>query len=288
MGINFRNVTFKYAKKASKNTLNELNLEISENAEFIAILGHTGSGKSTLIQLCNALNIPTTGTVEINDQVVHSLPQQNKKLRLKKIREYAGLVFQFPEYQLFEETVIKDIAFGPKNFGKTEQEAIEKAKEVCDTLNISKNLYERSPFSLSGGQKRKIAIAGIIACDPKILMLDEPTVGLDPKGKDELMSLLVEIQKNTKKTIVMISHDMNIVAKYATRTIVLKDGNLVFDGKTRDLFEDEEKLKDFNLALPEASRIALELKKQSLIKFTHLPLTKEELKEVILRGDIYE
>ena len=282
MGLNIQNVTFKYAKKAPKNTINNINLTINDKDEFIAILGHTGSGKSTLVQLMNALLIPTSGTITVNEQTVTSSERENKKIKFKLIRQHIGLVFQFPEYQLFEDSVIKDITFGPKNFGKNEDEAKHEALKVASILRISPDLLERSPFSLSGGQMRKVAIAGILASNPDILILDEPTVGLDPRGKIELMKLLKEIQDKTHKTIIMISHDMNVVAEYAKRIIVMNQGNLVFDGKKRDLFEDPDKLSSFNLDYPECAKIALELKNRGLIKFKELPLTKDELYQVLV------
>lgn len=282
MGLNIQNVVFKYAKKAPKNTINNVNLTINDKNEFIAILGHTGSGKSTLVQLMNALLIPTSGTVTVNEQTVTSSERENKKIKFKLIRQHIGLVFQFPEYQLFEDSVINDIMFGPKNFGKTEEEAKKEALKVASILRIAPNILDRSPFSLSGGQMRKVAIAGILASNPDILILDEPTVGLDPRGKIELMKLLQEIQAETQKTIIMISHDMNVVAEYAKRIIVMNQGNVVFDGEKRSLFEDLDNLSSFNLDLPECAKIALELKNRGLIKFNQLPLTKDELYKVLV------
>lgn len=289
MGINFQEVTFKYFKKSSKNTLNNINLNIDNQDEFIAILGHTGSGKSTLVQLMNALQLPTTGMIKIDDRVINQKGLKDKKIKLKTIRKHVGLVFQFPEYQLFEDTVLKDIMFGPKNFGLSTEEAKEKAIAAAKSIYIDDDILKRSPFNLSGGQMRRVAIAGILASDPQILILDEPTVGLDPKGKIELMELLVDIQEKTHKTIIMISHDMNVVARYATRTIVLAHGNLVFDGPKRKLFSDVEMLHKFNLDLPECAKIALELKNKGIIEFSTLPLTKDELYNLILKdGDSHE
>ncbi len=289
MGINFQEVTFKYFKKSSKNTLNNINLNINNQDEFIAILGHTGSGKSTLVQLMNALQLPTTGMIKIDDRVINQKGLKDKKIKLKTIRKHVGLVFQFPEYQLFEDTVLKDIMFGPKNFGLSTEEAKEKAIAAAKSIYIDDDILKRSPFNLSGGQMRRVAIAGILASDPQILILDEPTVGLDPKGKIELMELLVDIQEKTHKTIIMISHDMNVVARYATRTIVLDHGNLVFDGPKRKLFSDVEMLHKFNLDLPECAKIALKLKNKGIIEFSTLPLTKDELYNLILKdGDSHE
>lgn len=283
MGINFQNVTFKYVKKASNNTLNNINISIKDNDEFIAILGHTGSGKSTLVQLMNALLLPTTGNVIINEQIVTNNKRKNAKVKFKLIRAHVGLVFQFPEYQLFEDTVMKDILFGPKNFGMSPDEAKLEAEKVAKLLKIPDEILERSPFSISGGQMRKAAIAGILASNPNILILDEPTVGLDPKSKLELMELLHNIQVETHKTIIMVSHDMNVVAQYAKRVIVMNDGNIVYDGPKNELFQNVNKLSSFNLGLPECAKIALELKNRDLISFSTIPLTKQELFDIIVK-----
>ncbi len=279
MEINFRNVNFTYDSKSKLETLKNINLTISESNEFISILGHTGSGKSTLVQLMNALIIPTSGNLTILNQEIKT--KKNKNKNLKEIRKQIGLVFQFPEYQLFEETVLKDVMFGPMNFGKTKEEAEEIAIKTLKQLNVDESLYEKSPFNLSGGQKRKVAIAGILASDPDILILDEPTVGLDPVGRHELLELLKNIHETTNKTIILITHDMNVVTKYTRRTLVLNNGEIVYDGKTKELFENYKKLEYYNLDLPYISKIALKLKKQELIDFSKLPLTLEELHNLI-------
>ena len=279
MEINFRNVNFTYDSKSKLETLKNINLTISESNEFISILGHTGSGKSTLVQLMNALIIPTSGNLTILNQEIKT--KKNKNKNLKEIRKQIGLVFQFPEYQLFEETVLKDVMFGPMNFGKTKEEAEEIAIKTLKQLNVDESLYEKSPFNLSGGQKRKVAIAGILASDPDILILDEPTVGLDPVGRHELLELLKNIHETTNKTIILITHDMNVVTKYTRRTLVLNNGEIVYDGKTKELFENYKKLEYYNLDLPYISKIALKLKEQELIDFSKLPLTLEELHNLI-------
>lgn len=288
MGINFQDVTFKYSKKSHVNTINKTNIVVNDNEEFIAILGHTGSGKSTLVQLMNALNIPSSGYVIVNNQIVSSNIHKNKKVKFKLIRSHIGLVFQFPEYQLFENTVLKDIMFGPKNFGRKTEEAQADALEAATLLKIPSTILERSPFSLSGGQMRKVAIAGILAIKPNILILDEPTVGLDPSGKEDLMELLKQIQVETHKSIIMVSHDMNVVAKYAKRIIVMYKGTMVYDGDKRGLFQDVELLNQYNLGLPECAKLALKLKEEGLINFDQIPLTKDELKNVVLNGDCHE
>lgn len=283
MGINFSNVGFKYDVKAS-NTLNDINLQIDKNNEFITILGHTGSGKSTLVQLMNALNLPTSGSIKVMDTVVE---KDNKPL-LKPIRKSVGLVFQFPEYQLFEETVLKDVMFGPKNFYKGKVDEKEMALKALKMVSLDESLYDRSPFNLSGGQMRRVAIAGILASDPDILVLDEPTVGLDPRGKTELMEMLVQIQKDTNKSIIMITHDMNVVARYAKRCIVLNNGKIVYDGPKNEMFENRDFLLEHNLDIPDITKLANSLKNKGLITFKKPPLTKEELFEVITRGEDYE
>ena len=280
MGIRFQNVGFSYDNIASE-TLKNVNLEINRENEFITILGHTGSGKSTLVQLMNALNLPLEGVVEVAGVKIYP---KNKEL-LKPIRRHVGLVFQFPEYQLFEETVLKDVMFGPKNFLGKNADVLEEAKLALKMVNLDPALYDRSPFNLSGGQMRRVAIAGILASSPNILVLDEPTVGLDPKGKTELLEMLVKIQKDTSKTIIIITHDMNLVARYSKRWIVLDEGEIVYDGSKKEMFENEEFLEKHNLSLPDVSKLAKMLKNKGLIRYNSLPLTKEELFEVITRGD---
>lgn len=315
MGINIQGLKFKYAP-LSPDVLKEVNLDIDTKDEFIFILGHTGSGKSTLVQNMNALLLPYAGNIEVYDRKVikkinHPLKFNTKKNRikfnfesnkhilakanipvyntnLKELRKHIGLVFQFPEYQLFESTVLKDVMFGPKNFGYSNEEAERLAKEALTMVGLSDAYYERSPFLISGGQMRRVAIAGILAINPDIIILDEPTVGLDPKGKLNLMNLLTNIQAETHKSIIVISHDMNIVAQYAKRVIVMHDGKKVYDGNKRALFEDKKSLLEYNLNLPQVGMFAEALKERGLINYTHLPLTKEELETVILGGDIYE
>lgn len=309
MEINFQHVSFNYLDTDASHTLDDVSFKINSKDEFVALVGHTGSGKSTIAQLMNVLLLPSLGQITIFSRNVVKKRKKILKLRLKKndlkynehtlkglfhlytkniymknlheIRMNVGLVFQFPEYQLFESTVIKDIAFGPKNFGKSNEESLLLAKEAASLVGLDESLFQKSPFSLSGGQMRRVAIAGILAMNPSILILDEPTVGLDPLGKIELMNLLSNIQEKTHKTIIMISHDMNIIAKHATRILVMKQGKLVYDGCKTTLFENEEMLHEFNLELPSCSLLAKELKQQGLINYTHLPLSKEELIDII-------
>jgi len=284
MGINFQNVDFKYSKKASYKQLDQVSLNIDEKDEFVMIVGHTGSGKSTLVQHMNGLLLATSGRVEVfNINVIRS-----KKIKLKPVREHVGLVFQFPEYQIFESTVLEDIMFGPKNFGKSKEEAKQLAIQAAHRIGINDEILERSPFTLSGGQMRRVAIAGAMAINPDILILDEPTVGLDPKGKDELMNLLVHMHNETHKTIIMISHDMDIVASYAKRILVMDQGKLIYDGDKKGLFADEEFLRQHNLDLPVISTIAKGLKAKGFIQYDQLPLTKDELYDIIVGGKTNE
>lgn len=232
MSIKTLNLFFSYFPKNKKMILHDLNVEITENS-FTAVLGKTGSGKSTFIQTLNGLLLPTSGEVHVNDYVITSNKKKNKNI--KDVRKHVGVVFQFPEYQLFEETVIKDVAFGPKNFGCSEEESINRAKKALSLVSLGEKFYERSPFELSGGEKRKVALAGILAIEPEVIIFDEPTAGLDNKSTDELMNLLLTLKENGK-TIVIVSHDMNIVYEYADNTLVFEDGHLVFSGSPEDLF----------------------------------------------------
>ena len=241
MAIRFNEVSYYYEKKKKNEiapaAIKDINLSISETSEFVTIVGHTGSGKSTLIQHINGLILPTKGEVMI-DEVI--LSKKNKKLKLKPIRKRIGFVFQFPEYQLFEETVLKDIIYGPKNFGLTHEEAVKEAKRIAKELNIEA-ILDKSPFNISGGQMRKVAIAGILAYNPDILLLDEPTRGLDPLGAKEIMEFFKRLQKESNKTIIMITHDMDLVYEYSTRVIVMDKGEVAFDGDKEELFKGEYK-----------------------------------------------
>ena len=232
-----------YAHKA----LDDINLDIKEGI-ITAVIGETGSGKSTLVEHLNALLLPSEGSLEILDYNIVA----NKKIKnLKPLRKEVGLVFQFSEYQLFEETVLKDVAFGPLNFGMSPDQALAMAKEALKLVNIDESLFNNSPLELSGGQKRRVAIAGIIACDPKIIVLDEPTAGLDPKGAQEIIDLFVNLNRKMNKTIIIVSHDNDMVYNYCDETVVLKNGKVVYHGSTLELFNDENKLKQFNLLEPD-------------------------------------
>lgn len=238
MSIVFENVTHNYEKPKRNQllpaALKNINLTIEEDDEFVMIVGATGSGKSTLLQHINGLLLPTEGSLKIGDLVLTK--KKNKNPKLKNVRKKIGFVFQFPEYQLFEETVYKDIIYGPKNFGLSDEEAKQRTMDIAKKLKIT-NILNKSPFNLSGGQMRKVAIAGVLAYNPDVLLLDEPTRGLDPLGAKEIMEFFNQLNKENHKSIIMISHDMDLVYQYATRVVVLKDGLIVYDGKKEALFK---------------------------------------------------
>ncbi len=282
MGIELSKVSFAYyvpkkIKDPIRFNLKNINLKINSQDEFIAIVGHTGSGKSTLVQLFNALLLPSSGKITINNEYIidkeildetdskkyrkQLVKKPKMKFKLRPLRRNAGLVFQFPEYQLFEETVLKDIMFAPKNFLNDEKEALHRAEEISKIINID-DLLEKSPFSLSGGQMRKVAIAGILAANPDILVLDEPTVGLDPIAKKELLELLKELNEKYHKTIVIITHDMDVVSEYIKRVIVMKQGNLMYDGSKEQLFKNEQLVEECNLGFPSIVKLLKDLKQK--------------------------
>lgn len=276
MGIQFKAVNHEYFSfSGNDEAIRNINLEIKEAGEFIAILGHTGAGKSTLVQHMNALLYPTSGEVNVFGT---KLPP-GKKEKVNHLRQKVGLVFQFPEYQLFENTIIEDISFGPKNFKATRNKALENAKKAAGLVGLSEDMYNKSPFQISGGQMRRVAVAGVLAMDPKILVLDEPTRGLDPKGRDETMDIFKRINEEENKTIILVTHDMDLVSKYAKRIVVLKDGVIVFDGKKEELFIHPD-FDTFNLDYPTPLKILKHLNEKLNIPFVPM-YTKEELVEYL-------
>lgn len=248
MAITFKSLSYIYDEGMpyAHHALKDINLNIEEG-KITAIIGKTGSGKSTLVEHLNALLVPSSGSLEIEDTII--LPGKKNK-GLKALRKKVGLVFQFSEYQLFEETILKDVAFGPKNYGTSEQEAIAKAKLALKMVGIDESYYETSPFDLSGGQKRRIAIAGILALEPKIIVLDEPTAGLDPKGSQEMIDMFVKLNKKAGITVILVTHDNEIVYNYADNTVLMADGEVKYSGNTLELFNDKEKVKKFNILEP--------------------------------------
>ena len=268
MAIEVKNVFYTYLPKTPNETiaLKDVSLRI-EDKSFVAFLGETGSGKSTLMQNLNALLTPTQGEIVVDNFVIGSKKNKNKKI--KELRKHVGLVFQFPEYQLFEETVEADVAFGCKNFGAKNEEALEKAHKALLSVGIDKSYFKRSPLELSGGEKRRVAIAGILAIEPDILVLDEPTAGLDPQGSDEIMNL-VKTMNDNGTTIILVTHDMDLVMKYAKQVFVLHEGKLVFDGTPNHLFSHVDE--NMSIEIPPVYLLANKLKEKGM------PLDIEKIK----------
>lgn len=260
MGIKIEHVFYTYNKKASNSTLalDDVSFNIEDN-DFVAIVGETGSGKSTLAQTFNGLLFPDAGEVKVDDYVISYKNRKSKSL--KGLRKHIGLVFQFPEYQLFEETVEKDVAFGVKNFGATQEEALRKAHESLKQVGLDESYYKRPPFELSGGERRKVAIAGILAIDPDILVFDEPTVGFDPSSAKDLMNMVVNFHKQGK-TIIVITHDMDLVRRYVNKVFMLEKGKLVFEGTPSELFVHVQNYD--RLDIPSVIRLALMLKEKGM------------------------
>ena len=283
MGIQFKQVNFSYTgmQKGYYEAIKDINLKIESKGEFITLVGQTGSGKSTLAQHMNALVFPTSGSLEIFGKKVTA--KRDRHIKYNDIRQKVGLVFQFPEYQLFEETVEKDIMFGPLNFHKTEEEAKALAKKALQMVGLSDHYLNRNPFNLSGGEKKRVSIAGILALDPQVLVLDEPTSGLDPKGKRQLMDLFKSIQEETGKTILVITHDMDLVYEYAKRVIVLDKGNLVFDGTPDVLFRMDD-LSKFHLDYPQTIRVLKGINERFNTSIDVYQKTVHDATEAIKRG----
>jgi len=262
MPIKIENLFYDYNPNTPfvAHALKDINLEIGENY-FYALIGETGSGKSTLVQHLNALLWPSKGTIRIDEHFIdgnNKKLQKKKKKGVKKLRSHVGLVFQFPEYQLFEKDVLKDVAFGPRNFGIKEEEAIQIAKDSLNLVGIDESYYSRAPFELSGGEKRRVAIAGIIALKPKILVLDEPTAGLDPLGEKEMMDLFLKIHQNGTN-VILVTHNMDIVLKYAEKVIVMDKGEVKRFVTPLELFQDQEFLNTVAIEPPFVFKVAREL-----------------------------
>ncbi|EHJ57004.1 cobalt import ATP-binding protein CbiO 1 [Streptococcus urinalis FB127-CNA-2] len=280
MGITLQGVNYTYqlGTPFEGRALFDINLEIKDGS-YTAFIGHTGSGKSTIMQLLNGLHIPTEGTVKVDDIVIE--PNAKNK-DIKSVRQKVGLVFQFPESQLFEETILKDVAFGPQNFGISKEDSEKIAKEKLALVGISEDLFEKNPFELSGGQMRRVAIAGILAMNPKVLVLDEPTAGLDPKGRKELMSLFHKLHQDGM-TIVLVTHLMDDVANFADFVYVLESGRIVMSGFPKDVFQELSTLEKKQLGVPKITKFAQHLVKRGL-QLDSLPITIEEFSEVIANG----
>ena len=275
MGIALENVSFTYQEGTplASTALSDVSLTI-EDGSYTALIGHTGSGKSTILQLLNGLLVPSQGSVRVFDTLITST-SKNKDIR--QIRKQVGLVFQFAENQIFEETVLKDVAFGPQNFGVSEEDAEQIAREKLALVGIDESLLNRSPFELSGGQMRRVAIAGILAMEPAVLVLDEPTAGLDPLGRKELMNLFKKLHQSGM-TIVLVTHLMDDVAEYANQVYVMEKGRLVKRGKPSDVFQDVIFMEEVQLGVPKITAFCKRLADRG-VSFKRLPIKIEEFKE---------
>ena len=256
--LELKNLSYAYGTGTpfEKTAVNNLSLSI-EKGEFIGIMGHTGSGKSTLVQMLNGLMKPTSGQVLLDGEDIWANPKDIRKIRFK-----VGMVFQYPEYQLFEETVAKDIAFGPTNMGKSGAELEKAVNDAARFTGLKDELLEKSPFDLSGGEKRRAAIAGVIAMNPEVLVLDEPTAGLDPMGRDVLLSQIVQYHKERKNTVILVSHSMEDIARVADKIIVMNKSNLVMFDKTKEVFSKGRELEKIGLRVPQITKIMLELREK--------------------------
>lgn len=281
--IEINNLTHIYSEGLpfEKKAVDDISLKVEEN-EFIGLIGHTGSGKSTFIQHLNGLLKPSSGEIIIDGTRV-----DKSGSNLTDLRKKVGLVFQYPEYQLFEETIERDIAFGPRNLDISEEEVQERVKSSMESVGLDYETYkDKSPFELSGGLKRRVAIAGVLAMEPKVLILDEPTAGLDPRGRDEILSEIESIHEKRKMTVILVSHSMEDVAKIAERIVVLDKGKVFLDGEPRDIFREEDKLLGVGLGIPQITSLMRTLKKKGL-DINEDAITVEEAKESLkkyLRG----
>lgn len=279
MEIRLQDVDFYYMKDTpfEKKVLHQINLTIPSGS-FTAIIGHTGSGKSTLIQHFNGLLKPSAGKIQIGKTEIEA---SKKTKNLKELRKKVGLVFQYPEHQLFEETVLKDICYGPMNFGITEKNAIRRAKSLLPRVGLSEELLERSPFELSGGQMRRAAIAGVLALEPNVLVLDEPTAGLDPKGRKEIMDMFYELHQEKNLTTVLVTHNMSDAAIYADQIIVLHKGKIISQGKSEETFLDVEKLQNIGLDVPESVQLMMKLEEKFQLQMPRDLFTTEEVADYL-------
>ena len=277
MSVKIDGVSYIYSPNTAfeKKALNEVDLEI-HTGEFVGMIGHTGSGKSTLIQQINGLLTPTKGQVYVDGQGIFGT-----NVKLKDIRQKVGLVFQYPEHQLFEMTIYKDVAFGPTNMGLDKDEVDRRVKWALNIVGIEEDMYEDSPFDLSGGQKRRVAIAGVLAMEPKVLILDEPTAGLDPRGRDEILTEVTKLHDELGITVILVSHSMEDVARYVDRVIVMDEGEVRHDGPVKEVFRHIESLESMGLAVPQTTYLANTLKERGLDLGVDIT-TVEEARDALL------
>jgi len=287
MQISFNKVSYIYQPKTpfEYKALQDLSFTIASGS-FVAVIGHTGSGKSTLIQHLNGLLAPTHGEVEIGD---YKIQAGEKNKQLKSLREQVGVVFQYPEHQLFEETVYKDIAFGPTNFGVEKDEIDNRVERTIDSVGLSSDMLERSPFDLSGGQMRRVAIAGVLAMEPSVLVLDEPTAGLDPRGQKEMMDMFYQLHREQQLTTVLVTHSMEDALAYADYVLVLDQGQLYMEGQPLEVFHQKEALNDVGLDVPEIIEFTTKFEQKCGIsmQYTNQPLSQfaEQIKNKLKEGN---
>ncbi|WP_043931538.1 energy-coupling factor ABC transporter ATP-binding protein [Bacillus sp. EB01] len=281
MEISLRKVEYKYQADTpfERLAIQDVSLEIPSGT-YLAIIGHTGSGKSTVLQHLNGLLQPTSGIVKIGDR---TLQAGTKEKNLKEVRQKVGIVFQFPEHQLFEETVEKDICFGPMNFGVSEEDARKRARAALEQVGLAEEVLQKSPFELSGGQMRRVAIAGVLAMDPDVLVLDEPTAGLDPRGRKEIMDMFYNLHKLRGLSTVLVTHSMEDAARYADLIAIMHQGRTVKTGTPEEIFSDPAELVELGLDVPEAVRFQLKWERQFGVKLGKTYLTIEDLAEEIAR-----
>ena len=282
MDVHGKQIGYVYQKNTpfAQRALHNVSFDI-QDGDFVAIVGHTGSGKSTLVKMLNGLLQPDEGTLELGTD--YQLPVDPKQVSLRTLRQKVGLVFQFPEAQLFEETVLKDVMFGPKNFGLSEEEAKKQAQQALEKVGIHEELYDRSPFELSGGQMRRVAIAGILSLNPEVLVLDEPAAGLDPWGHQEMMELFQSLNKSGM-TILLVTHDMEDVSQYAKKVIVMDQGEKIVEMTPQQLFQDQEFLQNYHLDEPVVTQFARQLKEWGM-PMPQLPITLEEFRTILTREE---
>ena len=279
MSLKLEHVTYTYNPGTAYEThaLKDVSMEIPQG-QFVGVIGHTGSGKSTLIQHFNGLMRPTSGTVFYNKEDIWQ-----EGYSLKRLRSKVGLVFQYPEHQLFEADVLSDVCFGPKNQGLSQEEALERARTALKQVGLKEKYYSASPFELSGGQKRRVAIAGVLAMEPEVLILDEPTAGLDPKGRDEILDQIAWLHEERKISVLLVSHSMEDIARYVERILVMNQGEKVFDGAPKEVFSHYKELEAIGLAAPQITYIMHALRENGL--WTDLTaITVEEAKNSILKA----
>jgi len=287
MDISLQQVEYRYQVNTPFEHLaiQDVSIDIPSGT-FLAIIGHTGSGKSTVLQHLNALLQPTKGKVIIGEREIAA---GQKQKNLKDVRKKVGIVFQFPEHQLFEETVEKDIIFGPRNFGVSEAEAKRKARAALNSVNLSPEILEKSPFDLSGGQMRRVAIAGVLAMEPDVIVLDEPTAGLDPRGRKEIMEMFYHLHKERNLSTILVTHSMEDAAKYADRIVILKSGRVMKQGTPEEIFSAPRELMQLGLDVPEVVRFQMKLEEKLGFKLGQVYLSTEQLSDALarrfIRGD---